>query len=508
MQRFDDARSRLRAKLTRLAAGDSGARAGIVGAHLRVSRGSGTAGGSLREHCGRPQRRIRVACGSERGDSRAGGRSKTVISPREPTTCATSSCNCSKSSQALLEPVAQPLPAGAILIARDLLPSQFLALDATRIAGICTVSRAATSHVAILAGAMGLPMLTGVDAGLLAIPDGTRILLDSERGRIHVTPDSQQVADAESRIAERARVRARLRTAAALDCRTADGERVEVFANVGSPRRQSPPSLRAPKDRAAPNRHPVSRSPGAAGYRRADTGIPGSGERVRGPDSCRANAGRGQRQADSFLTMPAQDNPALGLRGIRASLWQPELLRAQLAAILALRPAGRCKILLPMVNDVAEIEAVRQMIPPSLPRPCTAIPALPSASWSKHRLRLSARRDSHRTRISSRSEPIDLRRYLLAIDADTSTLAGSLDALHPVVLENDRMRLRGGAFGLARRRGLRRPCLGAGRRIAPRRTRGRRALRRAGGNSRDQGRRPEAHARRVPRTRAQGARAR
>jgi phosphoenolpyruvate-protein kinase (PTS system EI component) len=63
-----------------------------------------------------------------------------------------------------------------------------------------------------------------------------------------------------------------------------------------------------------------------------------------------------------FLAMPAQDNPALGLRGIRASLWRPELLRAQITAILSVRPANRCRILLPMVNEPSEIEAVRAMI--------------------------------------------------------------------------------------------------------------------------------------------------
>ncbi len=82
-----------------------------------------------------------------------------------------------------------------------MLPSQFLALDASRIAGICTVSRAATSHVAILAGAMGLPMLAGVDAALLAIADGTTLLLDADRGRLTIAPDAAD--DCRSRSAYR-----------------------------------------------------------------------------------------------------------------------------------------------------------------------------------------------------------------------------------------------------------------------------------------------------------------
>jgi phosphoenolpyruvate synthase/pyruvate phosphate dikinase len=60
--------------------------------------------------------------------------------------------------------------------------------------------------------------------------------------------------------------------------------------------------------------------------------------------------------------MPAEPNPALGLRGVRTSLWRPDLLRVQLRAILRVQPAGQCRVLLPMITDTAEIRAVRRMI--------------------------------------------------------------------------------------------------------------------------------------------------
>ena len=433
MQRFDDARSRLRAKLTRLAAGESGARAGIVGAHIEFLEDPELLAAAYKA----------IAEGRSAGFAWRAAVDEAIrtLGSVEDSHLAARADDLRDLELQLLEilsgaaePVAQPLPAGAILIARDLLPSQFLALDATRIAGICTVSRAATSHVAILAGAMGLPMLTGVDAGLLATPDGTTILLDAERGRVRVTPDSQQVADAESRIAERARVRARLRTAAALDCRTADGERVEVFANVGS---------------SAEAAAAVASGAEGCGLLRTEFLFldrlepPDTAEQTRQyQEVVNAFAGRtvvvrtldaGSDKPIPFLAMPAQDNPALGLRGIRASLWQPELLRAQLAAILALRPAGRCKILLPMVNDVAEIETVRQMIRELAPAmhsdPGIAVGIMvetPAAAIGAARLAPHADFFSIGTN--------DLTQYMLAIDRTHPTLAGSLDALHPVVL--------------------------------------------------------------------------
>ena len=60
-----------------------------------------------------------------------------------------------------------------------------------------------------------------------------------------------------------------------------------------------------------------------------------------------------------YLPLPAEENPALGLRGVRTSLWRPDLLRVQLRAILQRAAGGQCRVLLPMITDIAEIRAVR-----------------------------------------------------------------------------------------------------------------------------------------------------
>ena len=63
-----------------------------------------------------------------------------------------------------------------------------------------------------------------------------------------------------------------------------------------------------------------------------------------------------------YLPLPPEDNPALGLRGVRTSLWRPDLLDVQLRAMLRVQPAGQVRILLPMVTDVGEIRAVRALL--------------------------------------------------------------------------------------------------------------------------------------------------
>jgi phosphocarrier protein FPr/phosphocarrier protein len=328
----------------------------------------------------------------------------------------------------------RPLPAGAIVVAHDLLPSQFMALDTSQLGAVCTVSTATTSHVAILAGALGLPMLTGVDPSLLALPDGTPVGVDAERGVVVVEPAAAELEELRSRMSERAARTARLTAAAALECRTADGQRIHVRANVGS---------------LAEARAAVAAGAEGCGLLRTEflfldrSEPPDAGEqRAHYQEIADAMAGRplvvrtldaGGDKPIPFLAMPPEDNPALGLRGIRVGLWRPDILRAQLEAILSVRSPGGCRILLPMVNDAAEIEAVRALAREVAPAPHdgpgaaigimveTPAAALNAATLAMHADFLSIGTN-------------DLTQYVLAIDRTHPTLSHTLDALHPVVL--------------------------------------------------------------------------
>ncbi len=176
-------------------------------------------------------------------------------------------------------------------------------------------------------------------------------------------------------------------TAADRRCRVADRDprarsarcyarrrRSTAALRTASASKSSPTSVRSP--RLWPRSHPAPRAAGCcapSSCSSSGTGRRTSAEQARqyqeiverirqaGPSSS-ARSMRAATSRSPFSRCRAQDNPALGLRGIRASLWRPELLRAQLAAILAIRPRGRCRILLPMVNDAAEIETVRRLV--------------------------------------------------------------------------------------------------------------------------------------------------
>jgi multiphosphoryl transfer protein len=331
------------------------------------------------------------------------------------------------------------LPTESILIANELLPSQLVALESSKLAGICLAAGGATSHVAIIAAAMDIPTLVATGPAALRVATGTPVVLDAEGGWLYVDPPRMHIELARSQLAERRARRAAEQLAAQRECRTADGARIEVFANVGSE---------------------------AEAHAAVRNGAEGSGllrteflflDRVAAPDEAeqlekyqqiaRALDGRpltirtldiGGDKPIPYLPLPHEDNPALGLRGVRTSLWRPDLLRIQLRAILRVRPAGKCRILLPMITDPGEIRAVRLMLDdlrgeegqdPTTYREPIALGAMietPASAVMADRIAREADFLSIGTN--------DLTQYTLAMDRGHPELAARLDALHPAVL--------------------------------------------------------------------------
>lgn len=330
--------------------------------------------------------------------------------------------------------VVRNLPERAILIAEDLKPSQLVSLDATRLAGICLAAGGPTSHVAILAAAMGVPALVALGPSVLDVPEGAWLVLDAEQGNLATAPDQTALAAAEQTLAARQQRKQVERAAAHADCRTADGVRIEVFGNLGS---------------LAEAQVAVAHGAEGCGLLRTEFLFL---ERDAAPDEdeqtqqyqgiATALAGRplvirtldiGGDKPIPYLPMPAEPNPALGLRGVRTSLWRPDLLRVQLRAILRVQPAGQCRVLLPMITDTAEIRAVRRMLDEvrrelrySGSIALGAMIETPAAALLAERVATEVEFLSIGTN--------DLTQYTLAMDRGHSELAHRIDGLHPAVL--------------------------------------------------------------------------
>ncbi|MDB6088905.1 MAG: phosphoenolpyruvate-protein phosphotransferase [Gammaproteobacteria bacterium] len=326
------------------------------------------------------------------------------------------------------------MPAQTILITKELLPSQLIALDAARIAGICMAGGGPTSHVAILAAAMGIPVLVALGPAVLAVPDGAAVVLDAEGGVLRTTPEREQMVLAERELERRLQRRAAEQAAAQRECRTADGIRIEVFANVGS-LAEAEAAVRNGAEGCGLLRteflflerlSPPDEAEQAAQYQSIATALAGRPLTIRTLDI-------GGDKPIPYLPLPHEDNPALGLRGVRTSLWNPDLLRTQLRAVLAVRPDEQARILLPMITDPAEIRTVRGMLDEVRRELGRAVPIelgvmieTPAAAVMADRIAAEADFLSIGTN--------DLTQYTLAMDRGHPELAARLDALHPAVL--------------------------------------------------------------------------
>lgn len=331
-------------------------------------------------------------------------------------------------------PPAPSVPEGAIVVAGELLPSEFMALDASRIAGICTARGGPTSHVAILAASAGVPMLVALGDAVLALANGQPVLLDAAAGELRTDFD----ADARTGFEERARAAASRRAADAAaahePCLTADGARIEIFANLGSVEEAGRAVAAGAEgcgllrteflflDRdTAPDEEEQR-----AAYAAVAATLEGRPLIVRTLDI-------GGDKPVPYLPLAPEENPALGLRGVRLTLARPELLAEQLRAILRAVPGDQCRIMAPMIVEPDELRRVRAMLDEARAAVGRAEPVqlgvmieTPAAALLADQLAAEA------DFLSIGSN--DLTQYALAADRGNPALAARIDPLHPAVL--------------------------------------------------------------------------
>ena len=326
------------------------------------------------------------------------------------------------------------LPAGAIVSAHELTPSDLLQLSNQHAAGICMAEGGATSHVAILARGKGLPCVVALGTELLDVPQGQRVVLDAANGRLELTPDDARHAQVHQlRDAQKLR-RQQQHAQAQGTASTQDGVRIEVAANVASSA-EAQLAFENGADgvgllrteflfvdrRTAPDEQEQRQAYQAVLDAMGDKSV-----------IIRTIDVGGDKQLD-YLPLPFETNPVLGLRGIRMAQVRPELLDQQLRALLQVSPLERCRILLPMVSEVDELLHIRQRLDELCAElELTQRPELgvmievPAAALMAEQLA------EHADFLSIGTN--DLSQYTLAMDRDHAGLAARVDAMHPALL--------------------------------------------------------------------------
>ena len=255
-------------------------------------------------------------------------------------------------------------PENTILIAQELTPSQAAGLDTRKIAGFATVRGGATSHAAILARALAIPAIVGLPEDVLNLSDGTRVLLNGTTGELILNPDDNIVRKAgKERQKELEKQGSRAKNAR-LPAKTTDGFEIEVAGNISGigevenllKNGGCGVGLLRSEFLFADRSTPPSFEEQEKIY--ADIATALGKERVFVVRTLDA----GGDKPLSYLKMPQEDNPFLGVRGIRLSLMNPEIFKTQIRAVLKSAGKAKIRLLFPMITCLFELEEAQQIV--------------------------------------------------------------------------------------------------------------------------------------------------
>lgn len=250
-----------------------------------------------------------------------------------------------------------------ILAAEDLSPSQCIGLRGAPVLGIALSGGSSRGHTAILTRSRGIPAAFGLGDELTAAGSGRVAILDGGQGCLTLDPDEAAQAAFRDAQREAAARREAAEAVRGLPDETRDGRRLAILCSIAGTE-----DCRAVLDNDGRD----------VGLLRSellfltDRVPPGEERQLRAyAQVARAMAGRrvvirlmdlGADKQAAWLPLPREENPALGLRGIRLLLARPELLRTQLRAVCRASASGKVAVLLPMVTTAEEVHLCRRMI--------------------------------------------------------------------------------------------------------------------------------------------------
>ncbi len=326
-----------------------------------------------------------------------------------------------------------------ILVAEDLTPSDTAQLDPAHVLGICTALGGATSHSAILARALGIPAVVGVGPQILHVEEGTEMALDGNTGRVWVRPPADIKEQLEAEREAWLQQQRRMQVLAKQPGQTRDGRRVEIVANI----------IGVADARAA-----LRRGAEGVGLMRTEflfvgrDAPPDEEEQWRVYHEVAELMGArpliirtvdvGGDKPIPYLQLEKEPNPFLGWRGIRLCLDQPHILKTQFRAILRAGAGHNVKVMLPMVADVNEVRAARELfqeaqeelraegVPFDEQMELGIMVEIPAAALMAEKFAPLVDFFSIGTN--------DLSQYTMAADRTNTRVAHLADGLHPAVL--------------------------------------------------------------------------
>jgi phosphotransferase system enzyme I (PtsP) len=326
-----------------------------------------------------------------------------------------------------------------VLVARSLGPAELLNYDTANLKAVALEEGSANAHAAIVARAMGLPLVGRLNGLLSQVETGDAILVDAENGVVYLRPGEEVRANFEMAVAARSARLAEYRDLRDLPARTRDGEDVALMLNAG---------LLADMNHLSET--------GAAGVGLYRTEIPFM-VRATYPDVAAQTefygrvldeaSGRpvvfrtldiGGDKALPYLNAGSEENPAMGWRARRIALDRPVMLRHQLRALIAASAGRELSVMFPMIAQVAEFEAARRLLDAELERAARRGEPVPDAVRAGVMLEVPALAMQLANLLPQLDflsvGSNDLAQFLFASDRGNPRLEGRYDTLAPAML--------------------------------------------------------------------------
>ncbi len=327
-----------------------------------------------------------------------------------------------------------PFPNDCIIVADELLPSD-LALFDSRVKGVLLAYGSPTAHVSILLRNMGLPALVGAGECVLAIESGTELGLDATGGLLYVRPTEEQIRQLDAALHQEQAAHLQNQKTATEPARTQDGVWVHICGNASNERE----ALAAAENGADglglvrteflffQGQEVPSEERQFMLYQNIVAALHGKPVTLRTLDV-------GGDKPVPYMPLPPEENPIVGLRGVRNYSVYRDIFLSQIRAMLRVQPPGAIRIMLPMVTFVDELSEYKKIIVQEKEKLGISAPVeigimieVPSAALMAQQFAAQADFFSLGTN--------DLTQYTLAIDRGHKTLCARADHLHPAVLK-------------------------------------------------------------------------
>lgn len=254
------------------------------------------------------------------------------------------------------------LKAGDVVVAEELTPSD-TAQFPEGIAGMVTAKGSKTAHAAIMARTLGIPAVLGLGALINHIQDDDKLIVNGDKGTIILNPGEAEEQEARQLIAAQKEAREAALKEAAADAYTADGKRIQTFANIGSlndielavKNHAEGVGLFRTEFLYLESDHWPTEEEQYQAYAKVLSAFNGRPVVIRTLDI-------GGDKDLPYANLPKEENPFLGHRAIRYCLANPDVFKTQLKALLRASVHGNLWIMFPMIENLSEIRAAKALL--------------------------------------------------------------------------------------------------------------------------------------------------